>query len=52
VAEGKNENKVKQESETSEKVSEHNIDMINMRPGKNNEQSLIHQLFLNIHNLF
>ncbi len=40
MTEGKNENKIKQESKTSEKVSEHNIDMINMRPGKNNEQSL------------
>jgi len=40
MTEDKNENKVKQESETSEKVSEHNIDMINMRPSKNNEQSL------------
>ncbi len=33
-------NEVKQEPETSKKVSEHNIDMINMRPTKNNEQVL------------
>jgi len=39
VTEGKNENKIKQESETSEKVSQHNIDMIDMLPGKNNEQT-------------
>jgi len=38
MAEEKNE--VKQEPETSKKVSEHNIDMINMRPTKNNEQPL------------
>jgi len=40
MTEDNNENKVKQESETSEKVSKHNIDMINMRPNKNNAQSL------------
>ena len=40
MTEDKNENKVKQESETSEKASEYNVDMINMRPSKNNEQSL------------
>ena len=40
MAKDKNENKVKQESETSEKVSKQNGDMINMRPSKNNEQSL------------
>jgi len=33
-------NKVKQESEISEKVSKQNIDMVNMRPIKNNVQSL------------
>jgi len=33
-------NEVKQEPETSKKVSEHNIDMINMHPTKNNEQPL------------
>jgi len=35
-----NENKVKQESETSEKVSEQNSNMINMRPSKNTQQPL------------
>jgi len=33
-------NEINQEPETSEKVSENNIDRINMRPSKNNTQSL------------